>query len=171
MCPRCPHRAQSKYPCQDALGSNAEAMGGIVGRVDALFGAVEAQKTTGGLHYHFFMFVQRLHQFATLKEIAEKIREGLVQATELKHFLSQICCEKYPDPEQFLKERSKLEQYFPTYSEKTECSGKPVWGEWKLGRIPQFIFDDAEAKVEQVENNAQRDESFKHNLSECCNFS
>ena len=48
-------------------------MGGIAGRVDALFGAVEAQKTSGGLHFHFFMFVQRLHQFATLKEIAEKL--------------------------------------------------------------------------------------------------
>ena len=53
MCPRCPHCNMSSAPCQDALGSNAEAMGGIAGRVDALFGAVEAQKTTGGLHYHF----------------------------------------------------------------------------------------------------------------------
>ena len=77
MCPRCPQCADSDTPCQDTLGSNAEAMGGIAGRVDALFGAVEAQKTTGGLHYHFFMLVQRLHQFASLKEIAEKIEEGL----------------------------------------------------------------------------------------------
>ena len=53
MCPRCPHCSQSETPCQDALGSNAEVMGGTAGRVDALFGAVEAQKTTGGLHYHF----------------------------------------------------------------------------------------------------------------------
>ena len=45
---------QSASPRQDALGTNAEAMGSIAGRMDALFGAVEAQKTTGGLHYHFF---------------------------------------------------------------------------------------------------------------------
>ena len=30
------------------------------------------QETTGDLHYHFIMFVQRLHQFATLQEIAQK---------------------------------------------------------------------------------------------------
>ena len=104
MCPRCPHCATSATPCQDALGSNAEAMGGIAGRVDALFGAVEAQKTTGGLHYHFFMFVQRLHQFESLKDIAEKIKENLVNAAELKHFLGQICCESYPNVDQFVEE-------------------------------------------------------------------
>ena len=97
MCPRCPHCLHSSSPCQDALGSNAEAMGGIAGRVDALFGAVEAQKTTGGLHFHFFIFVQRLHQTGTIKDIAEKIEENLVNAEELKHFLGQICCERYPD--------------------------------------------------------------------------
>ena len=87
MCPFCPHCSNTKYPCQDALGSVAEAMGGIVGRVDAMFGAVESQKVTGALHYHFFIFVQRLHQYATLKEIAEKLQAGLVQAFELKKTL------------------------------------------------------------------------------------
>ena len=71
-------------------------MGGIAGRVDALFGAVEAQKTMGGLHYHFFMFVQRLHQFATLKEIAEKIEEGLVNAAELNIFSGRFVARDTP---------------------------------------------------------------------------
>ena len=92
-------------------------MGGIAGRVDALFGAVEAQKTTGGLHYHFFMFVQRLHQYTNLKDIAKKIEDGLVNASELKHFLSQNCCEEYPDVEQFSRERDTLENDFPSYAE------------------------------------------------------
>ena len=139
MCPRCPQCSQSASPCQDALGSNAEAMGGIAGRVDALFGAVEAQKTTGGLHYHFFMFVQSLHQFSTLKDVAAKIEEGLVNATELKHFLGQICCERYPDVDQFRRERESLENNFPTYSESSECRGQPVWGDLKLGRLPCFL--------------------------------
>ena len=52
MCPFCPHCSNTKYPCQDALGSVAEAMGGIAGRVDAMFRAVESQKVTGALHYH-----------------------------------------------------------------------------------------------------------------------
>ena len=70
MCPFCPHCASSSRPCQDAFGSVAELMGGLAGRADAMFGAVECQKTTSALHYHFFLFVQRLHQFASMKEIA-----------------------------------------------------------------------------------------------------
>ena len=70
MCPHCPHCAEKECPCQDALGSVAELIGGLAGRADAMFGAVECQKTTGSLHYHFFLFIQRLHQYATLKEIA-----------------------------------------------------------------------------------------------------
>ena len=59
-------------------------MGGIAGRVDAMLGAVESQKVTGALHHHFFIFVQRLHQYATLKEIAEKLQAGLVQAFRIE---------------------------------------------------------------------------------------
>jgi hypothetical protein len=62
MCQDCPHCAESDFPCQDAFGSSAELVGGFAGRADALFGAVEAQKTNGSLHFHFKLFVQRLHQ-------------------------------------------------------------------------------------------------------------
>ena len=62
MCPDCPHCNQGNNPCQDKFGSNAEAQGGVLGRCDALFGAVESQKS-GVLHYHFKAFVQRLHQY------------------------------------------------------------------------------------------------------------
>ena len=86
MCPHCPHCAETMYACQDAQGSVAEIMGGLAGRADAMFGAVECQKTTGSLHYHFFLHVQRLHQFATLKEIATLLEEKLVNAEELKDF-------------------------------------------------------------------------------------
>ena len=89
-------------------------MGGIAGRVDALFGAVEAQKTTGGLHFHFFMFVQRVHQSNTIKDIAKKIEENLINAEELKHFLGQICCETYPDLQQFAETFPHFWYLFPT---------------------------------------------------------
>ena len=62
MCPDCPHCNRGKNPCQDKFGSNAEAQGGCLGRCDALFGAIETQKS-GVLHYHFKAFVQRLHQY------------------------------------------------------------------------------------------------------------
>ena len=44
MCPQCPHCTNP--PCQDALGSVAELLPGLAGRPDAMFGAVECQKTT-----------------------------------------------------------------------------------------------------------------------------
>ena len=168
MCPRCPHCSQSATPCQDALGSNAEAMGGIPGRVDALFGAVEAQKSTGGLHYHFFMFVQRLHQFSNLKDIAEKLADGLVHATELKHFLGQLCCESYPDAEQFLRERDTLEMNFPMYSESSECNGPAVWGELKLGRLPSFLYEDARSLDDAPLQANKSDDLFKKKSTKHC---
>ena len=62
MCPECPHCNCGDNPCQDRFGSNAEAQGGSLGRCDALFGAVETQKS-GVLHYHMKAFIQRLHQY------------------------------------------------------------------------------------------------------------
>ena len=79
-------------------------MGGLAGRADALFGAVECQKSNGSLHFHFFTFVQRLHQFATMKEIAEMLEGKLVEAIELKQFLENLCCESYADPDKHRKE-------------------------------------------------------------------
>ena len=37
MCPFCPHCATSSTPCQNAFGSVAELMGGIIGCIDAMF--------------------------------------------------------------------------------------------------------------------------------------
>ena len=63
----------------------------------------------------------------------------MIAAQELKDFLSNICCESYPDVEQFNRERQMLEEQFPTYSEHTETQGSNKWGDWKLGRIPTFL--------------------------------
>ena len=99
-------------------------MGGIAGRADAIFGAVECQKSNGSLHFHFFQYIQRLHQFASMKEIASILKEKLVSAVELKQFLENICVESYADPAQHDDEVPKLEAAFPLYSEVTECSSK-----------------------------------------------
>ena len=118
-------------------------MGGIAGRADALFGAVECQKSNGSLHYHFFVFVQRLHQFASMKQIAEALEAKLVEADELKAFLANICVESYGNVEQFEQQRAELEEHFPTYSEETECEPDRRWSHWKLGRLPSFLYRDA----------------------------
>ena len=43
-------------------GGVSEKIGGALGCVDAVFGAVEWPKTTGALHFHFSAFVQPLHR-------------------------------------------------------------------------------------------------------------
>ena len=141
MCPNCPQC----LCCHDALGSVAELMGGIAGRADAMFGAVECQKVTGSLHYHLFLFVQRLHQYCTLKEIAELLAAKLVETKDLKNFLANICCETYTDIEKHRANVEYLEAHFPAYSESSECQGEPIWGDFKLGRLPQFLYADAES--------------------------
>ena len=93
------------------------------------------------------MFMQRLHQIAPMKEIAQKIKENLVNAEKLKHVLGQICCERYPDTNQFMRERHALQKNLALYAEGTECTDKPVWGDWKLGRLLGFLYDDTRAAM------------------------
>jgi len=130
MCPDCPHCNKGKHPCQDAFGCNAEPQGGICGRCDALFGAVETQRS-GTLHLHFFVFLQRAHQHKTLKEIAEMIEQDLLTVDELKEFHCRVCDESYPDPKRQKRESEDLEKQWPTFR-----------NDKKLGRIPAFIWGD-----------------------------
>ena len=58
----CPDWNLSAEPCQDMFGSNATPEGGVLGRVDAVDTSIEAQTSTGSLHAHSQVFVQRLHQ-------------------------------------------------------------------------------------------------------------
>ena len=115
-----------------------------------MFGAVECQKSNGSLHYHFFLFVQRLHQYCTVQEIAKILEEGLAAATDLKEFIANICCTSYSDLESNKNEVEKLEAHFPTYSERSECSNaEPVWGEVKLGRIPECFYADSRSASDE----------------------
>ena len=85
VCPRCPDCNAGKdnsvdtengtMPCQDFYGSNATSAGGIFGRIDAAYAAVEAQKSTGALHAHLQLFIQCLHQHTPLAEILKRLRE------------------------------------------------------------------------------------------------
>ena len=80
-------------------------MGGLAGRVDAIFGAKECQKSNGSLHIHLFAFVQRLRQFSNMVDIAARLKEGFVKATDLKHDIHKICCTTYPDAKRFNEDR------------------------------------------------------------------
>ena len=47
-CIRCPD-----CTCSDLFGCNAKLEGGVLGRVDAVYGSIEAQKSAGSLYVHF----------------------------------------------------------------------------------------------------------------------
>ena len=89
-------------PCSDGLASNAEAMGGFAVRSDAISGAVECQK---GLH-----------------DIAKLVQEGFASAQELKHFISSMCCESYPDFAQYEAAIAGVEDSRPKFSKR--CSAE-----------------------------------------------
>ena len=118
MCGECPHCSEGDKPCQDGLGSNAEAMGGFAGRGDAMFGAVECQKISGSLHLHLWFFGQRLHQHHSLYDIAKLLQEGIASAQELKDFISNICCESYADLAQYESDIADVEQNWLKLSER-----------------------------------------------------
>ena len=130
MCPDCPHCNQGSNPCQDRFGSNAEPQGGVFGRCDAIYGAVETQRS-GTLHYHFKAFIERAHQYKTLNDIATMIKQGLLCCEELKAYHCWISCESYPDIQKHEHDDEAIERAWPTFQDDTQ-----------LGRIPDFIWKD-----------------------------
>ncbi len=144
MCPDCPRCAEPGHPCQDAFGSNAEAMGGLAGRSDGLAGAVECQKSSRSLHLHFWNFVQRAHQHKSLEEIAKLLEEAFITATELKRFCATLCCEAYPDEEAVAARIDDVEARWPKFHERDGASKNAdvSWGDRRFGRIPPFVWQD-----------------------------
>ena len=144
MCPDCPHCAESPEPCQDAFGSNAEAMGGFGGRSDGMAGAVECQKSSGSLHIHLWNFIQRAHQHHTLAEIAAAIEAALLSAADLKRFCATLCCEAYPDEDAVAKAIGAVEARWPKFHERDGAeAGAPVtWGAQRFGRLPAWLWSD-----------------------------
>jgi len=100
----------------NSFGSNATAMGGSAGRVDAMIGAVEAQMAEGCLHLHFFMFLQNAFQFKTLEEIAQSLRSRLLTGQAWKDFVSHVRCGAYPNLKKFDAERDEIEKAWPAFA-------------------------------------------------------
>ena len=71
ICQICPDCNCSAEPCQDMFGSDANAGGGILRRVDAVYTSIEARKSTGSLHAHSQYIVQCLHQHPSLSDMLQ----------------------------------------------------------------------------------------------------
>ena len=120
-------------------------MGGFGGRTDGVCGAVECQKSSGSLHFHFWAFIQRAHQMHTLEEIANMLENALLNAEDLKRFCAHMCCESYPDEEAYAGAQKELEKRWPQLNEKDEAidDAEPKWGKYRFGRVAPFIWSDS----------------------------
>ena len=122
ICPYCPdcNSDQHKGPaCQDLLGSNATAVGGIFGRVDAIFGSIENQKA-GAFHIHTQVFVQCLHQHTPLYEILELVKERKVAIVqEYLAYADHVSKTSYDDLPAWHNNRQQREAAWPEYATDT----------------------------------------------------
>ena len=88
-------------PCQDRRGSSATVLGGVFGRVDAVFGSVENQKA-GALHLHLQLFIQHMHQRMPLYELFRKLRDAMHNTivAEYLGYVNHVCKTTYDDVRQ-----------------------------------------------------------------------
>ena len=104
-CIRCPDCA-----CSDLFGSNARLEGGVLGRVDAVHGSIEAQKSAGSLHVHFHFFVECLHQHTPLQTLLTEHRESLETLfTQYAKYKPLVCRQVYEDLEVWTKRQRNTE--------------------------------------------------------------
>ena len=116
VCWRCPDCAQSTQPCANIFGSNANAWGGILGRVDACYGSIENQRS-GTLHLHAQLFVQCAHQHTPLRSIFQ--RADLPQlAAEYADYVAHVSRKVYATPTSWQpSDQERVENAWPEYAE------------------------------------------------------
>ena len=95
--------------------------GGVFGRIDAGYTAVEAQKSAGSLHAHSQFFVQCLHQHTPLQEIMERLRKqhrGVIDG--YLNYSAHVSRTAYEEVGEALERRLELkEQEWPEYKQAT----------------------------------------------------
>jgi hypothetical protein len=112
-CIDCPNCA-----CADLFGSNARPEGGFLGRVDSVYGSIEAQKSAGSLHVHFQVFVQCLHQHTPLHTLLQDFRSTLPDLfNDYAKYKAHVCRQKYEDPDAWKARQSDTESAWKTQYE------------------------------------------------------
>ena len=159
-CPDCPNCARSDRPCMDAFGSNATAKGGIFGRIDAIYGAIECQKS-GSLHLHTQAFVQCYHQFRPLSELVTLSNERQLEllrrySTYSAHVRRTI----YNKPQDWEEEQQDVEADWPEYKGCALMATRPTYQsadaaaitaeEWKVAYLTQDVEELQKRKQHHV---------------------
>ena len=149
FCPRCPDCSQSDSPCMDIFGSNATAAGGIFGRIDAMYGSIECQKS-GSLHLHSQLFVQCYHQYTPLSELMRLNAEHRVEmlrrySTYSAHVRRAI----YNKPLDWQEEKDEVEAEWPEYKNSHLMVSRPAY-QWDDTMAPDawkaaYLAEDVES--------------------------
>jgi len=135
-CPNC--------TCSDLFGSNAVPEGGAVGRVDGIYGSIEAQKSAGSLHLHVQVFVQCLHQHTPLQEMLKKYRNRLRQLKEeYGLYLEHVRREVYADLEGWNDRQQDVNKKWPNYADM-----------YDLISVPDYVKNDVDPTKQQMEGKA-----------------
>ena len=127
-CPKCPDCSLTDNPCTDAMGSNAMPCGGILGRVDAAYGAIEFQKA-GPAHVHFQLFVQCLHQHTPLSTIVKMYPSDLRQQVKMAGMYNAHARRTvYVDPKQWEEtQRADVEEEWPEFRNSSLMLSRPQY--------------------------------------------
>ena len=148
-CFHCPDCAKSDNPCTDAFGSNATAAGGVFGRIDAVYGSLECQKS-GAKHLHGQFFVQCLHQFQSLNELVQQGPKALLELLrKYSNYSAHVTRKVYVNPEAWGAKQQQVEEEWPEYKNSMlmvsrpgyqldHCRPAPEWTE-------AYLTEDAEA--------------------------
>ena len=148
-CFHCPDCAKSDNPCTDAFGSNATAAGGVFGRIDAVYGSLECQKS-GAKHLHGQFFVQCLHQFQSLNELVQQGPKALLELLrKYSDYSAHVTRKVYVNPEVWGDKQQQVEEEWPEYKNSVLMVSRPGYQldhcrpalEWKGA----YLAEDAEA--------------------------
>ncbi|CAJ1414058.1 unnamed protein product, partial [Effrenium voratum] len=155
FCPRCPNCAASERPCSDAFGSNALATGGVLGRVDAVFGSIECQKS-GTLHAHLQVFVQCRHQrgsLAGLLDLGKPELQTLLQryASYTAHVRRSVYC----DPDGWERDRAAVEEEWPEYKDCALMLSRPAYQASRRLQPEEWTRQYLAEDVEQLQRRKQ----------------
>ena len=129
FCWNCPECGSKSSSCQDLCGSNAAANGGVFGRADGIYVAIEAQKSSGSLHAHAQVFIQCLHQRQTLADVwrevearAETLASGYLRYST--HVMRGVYGAPLKDVDESLE---TLRESWPEYQDDVTMITRPAY--------------------------------------------
>ena len=129
VCLNCPRCNCQGSPCQDVDGSSAATPGGVFGRCDAAYLAIEFQKSAVSPHGQIQLFVQCLHQHETLQDIFALVEDRAADLREkyLRYDKHVRRCTYGREPEEMEPLLRDAEAPWPEYKTETHLVKRPQY--------------------------------------------